>query len=82
VVLLLVVAAALALAVGDPLDSAAIAVVLLVNTALGFVVELRARRTMEATTVFLTRSLRNPLETRHHAAAEPRRRVSPKSRAA
>jgi Ca2+-transporting ATPase len=47
VVLLLVVAAALALATGDPLDAAAIAVVLLINTVLGFVMELRARRTME-----------------------------------
>jgi Ca2+-transporting ATPase len=47
VVLLLVVAAALALATGDPLDAAAIGVVLLINTVLGFVMELRARRTME-----------------------------------
>ena len=47
VVLLLVAAAALALAAGDLLDAAAIGVVLLVNTALGFVMELRARRTME-----------------------------------
>jgi Ca2+-transporting ATPase len=47
VVLLLVVAAGLALATGDPLDAGAIAVVLLINTALGFVMELRARRTME-----------------------------------
>lgn len=47
VVLLLVGAAGLALATGDPLDAAAIAVVLLINTVLGFVMELRARRTME-----------------------------------
>ncbi|HYR08383.1 MAG TPA: HAD-IC family P-type ATPase [Longimicrobium sp.] len=47
VVLLLVVAAALALATGDALDAAAIVVVLLINTVLGFVMELRARRTME-----------------------------------
>lgn len=47
VVLLLVGAAVLALATDDPLDAAAIAAVLLVNTALGFAMELRARRTME-----------------------------------
>jgi Ca2+-transporting ATPase len=47
VVLLLVAAAVVAFATGDPLDAAAIAVVLLINTALGFVMELRARRTME-----------------------------------
>ncbi|HEU4455705.1 MAG TPA: HAD-IC family P-type ATPase [Longimicrobium sp.] len=47
VVLLLVAAAGLALATGDPLDAAAIGVVLLINTVLGFVMELRARRTME-----------------------------------
>ncbi|HEX6374016.1 MAG TPA: HAD-IC family P-type ATPase [Longimicrobium sp.] len=47
VVLLLVVAAGLALATGDPFDAAAITVVLLINTVLGFVMELRARRTME-----------------------------------
>ena len=47
VVLLLVAAAALALFTGDPLDAAAIGVVLLINTAIGFVMELRARRTME-----------------------------------
>ncbi|HEU0014119.1 MAG TPA: HAD-IC family P-type ATPase [Longimicrobium sp.] len=47
VVLLLVAAAALALATGDPLDAGAIGVVLLINTVLGFVMELRARRTME-----------------------------------
>ena len=47
VVLLLVAASALALATGDPLDAAAIGVVLLINTGLGFVMELRARRTME-----------------------------------
>lgn len=47
VVLLLVAAAVVAFATGDPLDAAAIAVVLIINTALGFVMELRARRTME-----------------------------------
>ncbi|MFL5539921.1 MAG: cation-translocating P-type ATPase [Longimicrobiaceae bacterium] len=47
VVLLLVAALALSLALGDRLDAAAIAVVLLANTLLGFVMELRARRTME-----------------------------------
>ena len=47
VVVLLAAAAALALATGDPLDAAAIGVVLLINTALGFAMELRARRTME-----------------------------------
>ncbi len=48
VVLLLVAAAVVALAVGDLLEAAAIAAVLLVNTVIGFVVELRARRAMEA----------------------------------
>lgn len=47
VVLLLVTAAILAFATGDPIDAAAIGAVLLINTALGFVMELRARRTME-----------------------------------
>jgi Ca2+-transporting ATPase len=48
VVVLLVAAMALSLATGDRLDAAAIAVVLLINTALGFTMELRARRTMES----------------------------------
>ncbi|HWV57360.1 MAG TPA: HAD-IC family P-type ATPase [Longimicrobiales bacterium] len=48
VVALLLAAAAIAHLVGDPLDSAAIGVVLLINTALGFITELRARRAMEA----------------------------------
>ncbi|HEX7242700.1 MAG TPA: HAD-IC family P-type ATPase [Longimicrobiaceae bacterium] len=48
VVLLLAGAAAVALLTGDPLDAAAIAAVLLLNTTLGFVMELRARRSMEA----------------------------------
>jgi Ca2+-transporting ATPase len=47
VVGLLVVAAAMSLAVGDLLEAAAIGGVLLINTALGFTVELRARRAME-----------------------------------
>ncbi|HEX6909023.1 MAG TPA: HAD-IC family P-type ATPase [Longimicrobium sp.] len=47
VVLLLVAAAVIAFATGDPLDAAAIGMVLLINTALGFVMELRARRAME-----------------------------------
>ncbi|MQA92232.1 MAG: HAD-IC family P-type ATPase [Gemmatimonas sp.] len=48
VVLLLFAATAVAFLLGDPLDSAAILSVLLINTVLGFVVELRARRAMEA----------------------------------
>jgi len=48
VVLLLVVAAIVAFAVGDRLEAAAIAAVLLLNAAIGFPVELRARRAMEA----------------------------------
>ncbi|MFL5381824.1 MAG: cation-translocating P-type ATPase [Longimicrobiaceae bacterium] len=47
VVLLLVAAMAVSLATGDGLDAAAIGVVLLINAGLGFVMELRARRTME-----------------------------------
>jgi Ca2+-transporting ATPase len=46
VVLLLAVAAAFSLVVGDTLDAAAIGAVLLINTALGFTTELRARRAM------------------------------------
>ncbi|MEK9506298.1 cation-translocating P-type ATPase [Gaopeijia maritima] len=48
VVLLLVLAAVGAFLLGDRLESAAIVAVLLVNTAIGFPVELRARRAMEA----------------------------------
>jgi Ca2+-transporting ATPase len=48
VVVLLVVAAALSLALGEVLEAAAIAGVLAVNAALGFVIDLRARRAMEA----------------------------------
>lgn len=48
VVLLLVVAAVVAFLLGDPLEAAAIGVVLLINTLLGFFTELRARRAMEA----------------------------------
>ena len=48
VVLLLVAASAVALAIGDLADAAAIGGVLLINTLLGFFTELRARRAMEA----------------------------------
>ena len=48
VVLLLVAALLVALARGDLLDTAAIAVVLVVNVAIGFVTELRAHRAVEA----------------------------------
>jgi Ca2+-transporting ATPase len=48
VVLLLCAAAAVALMTGDVPDAAAIGVVLVINTALGFVTELRARRAMES----------------------------------
>lgn len=48
VVLLLAVAAAVAWIAGDPLDTAAIAVVLALNAAIGFASEWRARRAMEA----------------------------------
>jgi Ca2+-transporting ATPase len=48
VVLLLFAAAAIALIMGDLLDAAAIGAVLLINTTLGFVTELRARRAMES----------------------------------
>ena len=47
-VVLLLAAALVALLLGDRLDAAAIAAVLLINTSLGFVLELRARRRMEA----------------------------------
>ncbi|HEX7090810.1 MAG TPA: HAD-IC family P-type ATPase [Longimicrobiales bacterium] len=48
VVLLLFLAAAIALLSGDPLDAAAIAAVLVINTTIGFITELRARRAMQA----------------------------------
>ena len=48
VVLLLVAAVAVSLLFHDPLDAAAIGVVLLLNTLLGFFTELRARRAMHA----------------------------------
>lgn len=47
VVLLLFVAALLALAIGDGLEAAAIGIVLLINTIVGFITELSARRAME-----------------------------------
>jgi Ca2+-transporting ATPase len=48
VVLLLCAAAAVALMTADPIDAAAIAFVLVINTTLGFVTEFRARRAMES----------------------------------
>src|SRR5215203_2473036 len=48
VVGLLIVATVLSLVIGDRLEAAAIATVLLINAALGFVTEWRARRAMEA----------------------------------
>jgi Ca2+-transporting ATPase len=48
VVMLLLVAAGVAVWVGGLLEAAAIGAVLLLNTSLGFIVELRARRAMEA----------------------------------
>jgi Ca2+-transporting ATPase len=48
VVALLVVAALASLVIGEPLDSAAIAVVLLINVIVGFATEMRAHRSMEA----------------------------------
>lgn len=48
VVLLLAAAAAVSLVLGDMMDAAAIAAVLLLNTLLGFITEMRARRAMEA----------------------------------
>ncbi|MFW5875303.1 MAG: cation-translocating P-type ATPase [Myxococcota bacterium] len=48
VVLLLVAAAAVAMAMQQWTDAAAIGVVVLINTAIGFFTELRARRSMEA----------------------------------
>jgi Ca2+-transporting ATPase len=48
VVLLLCGATAISIAIGDYLESAAIAAVLVINTAIGFLTEWRARRAMEA----------------------------------
>jgi len=48
VTLLLVSAAALSLILGDPIDAGAITAVIGINAALGFTIELRARRAMEA----------------------------------
>ena len=48
VVLLLFVAAVISLTLGDFIEATAIAAVLLINTAIGFVTEWRARRAMEA----------------------------------
>src|SRR5687768_2685058 len=50
VVLLLAAACGVALALGDLVDAAAIGAVLIINTLLGFVTELRARRAMESDT--------------------------------
>jgi P-type Ca2+ transporter type 2C len=47
VVLLLIAATAISAAIGEPLEAAAIAAVLAINTTLGFATELRARRAME-----------------------------------
>ena len=47
-VLLLIVAVAVALATGDVIDAIAIAAVLVINSSIGFVTELRARRAMHA----------------------------------
>ncbi|HSG47951.1 MAG TPA: HAD-IC family P-type ATPase, partial [Longimicrobiales bacterium] len=54
VVLLLVAAAVLAAALGDIPESVAIAAVLVLNAGIGFVVELRARRAMEALMSYAT----------------------------
>jgi Ca2+-transporting ATPase len=48
VVLLLLVAAAISVALGDYIEAVAIAAVLFINTGIGFVTEWRARRAMEA----------------------------------
>lgn len=48
VVILLMVAVVVSIALGDRLEAAAIGAVLVINTALGFTTELRARRSMEA----------------------------------
>jgi hypothetical protein len=48
VLLLLLVAVAISVLLGDRLEAAAIAIVLLINTLIGFMTEFRARRAMEA----------------------------------
>jgi Ca2+-transporting ATPase len=48
VIYLLIAAIGISLAVGDHIESVAIAAVLVINTIIGFVTELRARRAMEA----------------------------------
>ena len=48
VVWLLIAAMVLSLSLGDLADAAAIAAVLVLNTALGFTIDLRARRAMDA----------------------------------
>jgi Ca2+-transporting ATPase len=48
IVVLLVVAGVVSLMMDDPLEAAAIAAVLVINTLMGFATELRARRAMEA----------------------------------
>ena len=48
VILLLVVACIVAMAVGEPADAVAIAVVLVLNVGLGFAIEMRAHRAIEA----------------------------------
>ncbi|HUF27015.1 MAG TPA: HAD-IC family P-type ATPase [Gemmatimonadaceae bacterium] len=48
VVLLLIAAAAISFLIADPVEAAAIAAVLAINTLLGFSIEIRARRAMEA----------------------------------
>ncbi len=58
VVGLLVVAALIATVVGDRLEAGAIGVVLLINTVVGFTVELRARRAMEGLLRFQAPSAR------------------------
>lgn len=72
VVLLLAAAGAVAFLMGDRLEAAAIGAVLAVNTLLGFVVELRARRAMEACCV--TRC-RRPRCSARGRRAESRRTV-------
>ncbi len=58
IVLLLLAATALALVVGEFVDAAAIIAVLLLNTAIGFVTEYRAVRSMEALQRLTARSVR------------------------
>jgi Ca2+-transporting ATPase len=65
VVLLLAVAAGVAWLTADPLDALAIGAVLVVNAAIGFVTEIRARRAIESLTTLTprppTKSGRMPL---------------------